>query len=191
MPSLCERGNAPIKPLKVESPSISLTFLGIHLNTTTMEASITSDWKQALLSKLLQLRYQLKRTKWALLSLIEKLSFCCKILPTGRIFLQRLIDLSTTVKKLHHHLPLSVDTKLDLQWWLDFLPQEKVSSFKPAGFPILQCSYIQTLLEPMDGYLIVWQVGRSLVSGAMLNCYCMEGAVHYTCCCSHLGYLLG
>ena len=136
MLSLCERINAPIKPSKVEGPSTSLTFLGIHLNTTTMEASITSDRKQALLSELLQLRYQRKCTKRALLSLIGKLSFCCKVLPAGRIFLRRLIDLSTTVKKLHHHLPLSADAKLDLQWWLDFLPQWSGKSL------ILQTSWL-------------------------------------------------
>ena len=63
MLSLCERINAPIKPSKVEGPSTSLTFLGIHLNTTAMEASTTSDRKQALLAELLQLRYQHKCTK--------------------------------------------------------------------------------------------------------------------------------
>jgi len=63
---LCERINAPIKPSKVEGPSTSLTFLGIHLNTVTMEASITLEWKQALLFELLQLRYQCKFTKRAL-----------------------------------------------------------------------------------------------------------------------------
>ena len=55
--------------------------------------------------------------------MIGKLSFCCKVLPAGRIFLRRLIDLSTTVSKLHHHLSLTAEAKLDLQWWLDFLPQ--------------------------------------------------------------------
>ena len=70
------------------------------------------------------------------MSLIGKLSFCCKVLPAGHIFLRRLIDLSTTVKKLHHHLPLSADAKLDLQWWLDFLPQWSGKSL------ILQTSWL-------------------------------------------------
>ena len=123
MLSLCNKINAPVKSSKVEGPSTTLTFLGILLDTTTMEASITQDRKQALLSELLYLRHRRNCTKRALLSLIGKLSFCCKVLPAGRIFLRRLIDLSITVSKLHHHLSLTAEAKLDLQWWLDFLPQ--------------------------------------------------------------------
>ena len=52
MLALCEKLNVPIKPSKVEGPTTSLTFLGIHLNTTSMEASITSERKQALLQEL-------------------------------------------------------------------------------------------------------------------------------------------
>ena len=43
MLALCEKLNVPITPPKVEGPTTSLTFLGIHLNTTAIEASITSD----------------------------------------------------------------------------------------------------------------------------------------------------
>ena len=60
--------------------------------------------------------------KRELLSLVGKLSFACKVVPAGHIFLCRLIDLSTTVKRLHHHIQLTTDAHLDLQWWLDFLP---------------------------------------------------------------------
>ena len=58
-----------------------------------------------------------------LLSLIGKLSFACKVVPSERIFLQTLIDLSISVEKLHYHLTLTHEAKLDLKWWLDFLPQ--------------------------------------------------------------------
>jgi len=42
MLSLCNRIGAPIKTEKVEGPTTCLTFLGIVLNTNTMEASISS-----------------------------------------------------------------------------------------------------------------------------------------------------
>ena len=86
--------NAPIKPSKVEGPATSLTFLGIHLNTTSMEANITDDKKESLLQELTVLRRQHKCTKCELLLLIGKLSFSCKILPAGQIILSRLIDLT-------------------------------------------------------------------------------------------------
>ena len=56
-----------------------------------------------------------------LFSLIGKLFFACKVVPFGRIFLHRLIDFSTSVEKLHHHLPFTLESKLDMKWWLDFL----------------------------------------------------------------------
>ena len=123
MLTLCNILNVPIKPSKVEGPTTSLTFLGIHLNTITMEASITSERKQSLLQELSALHARNKCTKRELLSLIGKLSFSCKVLPAGRIFLRRLIDLSTTVKQIHHHIRLTADARLDMRWWLDFLPQ--------------------------------------------------------------------
>ena len=68
------------------------------------------------------LQHRRKCTKRELLSLIGKLSFSCKILPAGRIFLCRLIDLATTVKNLHHHIRITTNARLDMQWWLDILP---------------------------------------------------------------------
>ena len=43
------------------------------------------------------------------------------VVPTGRIFLRRLIDLSCSVTRLHHHIRITNETRLDLQWWLNFL----------------------------------------------------------------------
>ena len=41
--TLCEKISSPVKSLKIEGPSTSLTFLGIHLDTVTMEASIAAE----------------------------------------------------------------------------------------------------------------------------------------------------
>ena len=54
--TLCSNINAPIKLSKVEGPTKSLTFLGIHLNSNMMEASISDERKQALLSELTRKR---------------------------------------------------------------------------------------------------------------------------------------
>ena len=121
MLSLCNKINMPSK---VEGPSTSLTFLAILLNTTTMEASITQERKQTLLSELIHLRYCHNYIKQVLLSLIGKLHIIHLQSVTSRPhFLWRLINLSTTISKLHHHIPLTAKAKLDLHWWLDFLLQ--------------------------------------------------------------------
>ena len=123
MLSLCQRINAPVKPSKVEGPTTLLTFLGILIDTSTMTASITDERKQDLISSLQSLLQHSKCTKRQLLSLIGKLSFACKVIPAGRIFLRRLIDISCSVSRLHHHIKLTKEAHLDMYWWLNFLPQ--------------------------------------------------------------------
>ena len=86
MLTLCQNINAPVKTSKIEGQSTSITFLGIHLDTVTMEASITVERKQSLLAELNGLYPRRKCTKRQLLSTIGKLSFACKVLPAGRIF---------------------------------------------------------------------------------------------------------
>ena len=56
------------------------------------------------------------------LSLIGRLSFAAKIIPSGRTFLRRLIDASMSVRKLSHHITLNTEARADLDWWLNFLP---------------------------------------------------------------------
>ena len=101
--------NAPIKLSNVEGLTTSLTFVGIHLNSATMKASISDKRNHALLKELQWICHGDKCTKRELLSLIGKLSFCCKVLPAGRIFLRRIIDLSSTVTHLHHRISLTTE----------------------------------------------------------------------------------
>ena len=51
----CKCINVPIKSSKIEGPSTSITFPGIHLNTVAVEARITPDRKEALLAELNQI----------------------------------------------------------------------------------------------------------------------------------------
>ena len=122
MRSLCQAIGAPIKEEKVEGTTTRLTFLGIALDTVSMEASVSVEHKTSLLTAIHSFLTFRKCTKRQLLSLIGKLSFACKVVPAGRIFLRRLIDLSCSVTRLHHHIRITNEARLDLQWWLNFLP---------------------------------------------------------------------
>ena len=129
MLSLCENINAPVKSSKIEGPSTHLSFLGIIIDTTNMQASISEQRKQDLLSLLSSFKCRKKCTKQELLSLIGKLSFACKVIPAGRIFLRRLIDTSCSVSRLHHHIRLNEQARLDIEWWLTFLPTWNGTSY--------------------------------------------------------------
>jgi len=108
---------------KVVGPTTTLTFLGIQLNTVTKGTSITSKKKLDLFHELHWMTHRDSCAKKELLSLIGKLSFCCKVLSAGRMFLRRMINLSTTVKKLNHHILLTTEAQLDIQWWINYLPK--------------------------------------------------------------------
>ena len=128
MLAVCNNLNAPVKPSKIEGPTTHLTFLGIIINTTTMTVSISEERKQDLIHLLQSLLHKSlcddeKCTKRELLSVIGKLSFACKVIPAGRIFLRRLIDKSCSVSRLHHNVTLTKEANLDIYWWLKFLPQ--------------------------------------------------------------------
>ena len=59
--------------------------------------------------------------KKELLSLIGLLSFACKVVKPGRIFLRRLIDLSMTMTNLEDSCRLSEEAQLDIKWWCNYL----------------------------------------------------------------------
>ena len=123
MLEVCRRLGFPIAQGKVEGPTRAIIFLGILLDTESMELRLPRDKLEALLSLLNSWNEKKKKiTKRELLSLIGKLSFAAKVVPAGRLFLRRLIDLSTSVQKLHHHITLSASARADIKWWKDFLP---------------------------------------------------------------------
>ena len=50
------------------------------------------------------------------------MSFATKVVRPGRTFLRRLINISTTAKKLHHYISLNKESRRDIEWWQKFLP---------------------------------------------------------------------
>ena len=122
MLEVCQSLNVPVNPEKTVGPATRMEFLGIILDSDKMELSISSRRKQELLADLLTLSRRRTCTKRHLLQLIGKLSFACRVVPSGRIFLRRLIDKSTEVGPLHHHIYLNKDAKADMRWWLALLP---------------------------------------------------------------------
>lgn len=122
MQSLTTEIGVPLADDKTVGPSQVLPFLGIELDARRQEIRLPSDKLHELLNSLHVWQNRKKCTKRELLSLIGVLSFAAKVVKPGRMFLRRLIDLSTTVSCLHHHITLNSESRADIQWWLDFLP---------------------------------------------------------------------
>jgi hypothetical protein len=95
--SLCEYLGVPIAPEKTVGPSTILTFAGIELDTNTMEARLPGDKILKTRSILSEFLCRRKATLKEVQSLIGLLNFACTVVPPGRAFLRRLIDLTKGV----------------------------------------------------------------------------------------------
>lgn len=127
----------PLADDKIEGPALEMIYLGILINSRDMTIEITPDRYVETTGALPRWVTRRTCTKTEMQSLIGKLSFIAKVVRPGRTFLRRLIDLTTTVKLQHHHITLNKESKLDIQWWIDFLPEWKSSSMIPEPNQIL------------------------------------------------------
>jgi hypothetical protein len=112
----------PLAEEKIEGPSTSIIYLGITINSADMTIEITDERYHDTMTILNNWNHRRTCTKRQLKSLIGKLGFISKVVRPGRMFSRRLIDLSTTVQRLHHHITLNKEARADIKWWLDFLP---------------------------------------------------------------------
>ena len=86
----------PIKPEKTIFPTTVLICLGLELDTDTMEIRLPLDKLHKLRDKINYAKNRQKLTLQELQSLIGLLNFACTVVPPGRTFLRRLIDLKKT-----------------------------------------------------------------------------------------------
>ena len=110
-------------PGKIIGPTTCLVFQRILTDTITMAVSLPSEKLDESLPLLEFWTGRKKFTKRELLFLIGKLSFAAKVIPSGRTFIKRLIELSTTVQQLDHHISLNRKARADIDWWIKFLPE--------------------------------------------------------------------
>ena len=119
----------PVDPKKIEGPAQIIVYLGIEIDTVLRIIRLPLNKVaelDAILIKFLSLR---SCTKRELLSLIGKLSFAAKVLKPGRLFLRYLIDLSTSVRELHHFVHIPKHVHDDLRWWRQALQKSNASSY--------------------------------------------------------------
>jgi len=105
---------------KVVGPSTVMTVLGIEVDSIAQETRLPEDKLTSLLDLLSDWSIRQSATKRELLSLIGHLSFAAKVVPPGRTFIRRLLDLSCTVTGLSHVIVIDDEARLDIAWWLDF-----------------------------------------------------------------------
>ena len=114
---LCKQLGVLVAPQKLEGPETALSFLGILIDTQKKELRLPGEKLSRLKGLILTWKGRKSCQKWDLLSLIGQLQHACRVVRAGRTFLRRMIDLSTVVVELHHHIRLNKGFRSDLQWW--------------------------------------------------------------------------
>ena len=122
MKSACKNIGFGVQPTKVIGPTQELEYLGITVDSTKMEFKMSQERIYEIISLLRQWIKRKTCSKRQLLSLLGKLIFVSRVVRAGRTFVGRIIELSKSMKHIHHHTRLSVECRKDLAWWLKFLP---------------------------------------------------------------------
>lgn len=107
---------------KVCGPTTCLKLLGIIFDSVRWEMRLPEDKLAAIQEALIEWGQRRSCTKRELLSLIGTLSFAAKVVPAGRTFVRRLIDVSTSAPTLASIIHIGEEVRADLDWWQRYLP---------------------------------------------------------------------
>ena len=127
----------------------------IVLDSDRMEARLPPDKVQRLTSCFTEFKGRRSCTLKELQSLIGSLNFACKVIPPGRPFLQRMIQLTRNVSLPHHRIKLSKGFFKDLRMWEDF-----ICNWNGAGlFLCLLIGSFQMSCLCTQMPLVLWDLG--------------------------------
>ena len=111
----------PLSPEKCEGPTTRIIFSGIELDSIEMSARLPAEKLAELINFLREWRSKKSCKPKELQSLVGKLNHACSVIPCGRTFLRRLIDLLKGVQRFRPFLRLNKQCQLDIEWWQEFL----------------------------------------------------------------------
>ncbi|XP_054879603.1 LOW QUALITY PROTEIN: uncharacterized protein LOC129354134 [Poeciliopsis prolifica] len=143
----------PLSEDKTAGPSTVMEFLGISLDSEKMLASLPTN-KLAHIRETAQAHLSSSIiTKRQLLSLLEHLNFAMRIIPQGRSFISRLLDLTNSVPSLLDQVSLDDGCRSDLHFWSKLLNHWNGISFFYDDI-VLSAASIQfyTDTAPSAGY---------------------------------------
>lgn len=108
---------------KVVSPTRKIVFLGVTIDTMAGTLSLDEAKLNKVKAKLQEFRVKKRATKRQLQSVAGLLNWACQAVKGGRFFLRRIIDAVNKLKGSRHKIQLTMEFKLDIQWWLDYLEE--------------------------------------------------------------------
>ena len=111
----------PLEPSKLEGPANCLTFLGIEMETATLQLRLPRDKLERLKEALAIAESKKCMSKRNLQSLTGLLQHAVKVVRPGRPFLHRLYALQQVGTQPSHHIRLNAAARGDIMWWHVFI----------------------------------------------------------------------
>lgn len=117
------RFGVPLSAEKMEGPVMTLSFVGIELDTVEMVFRLPQDKLERLTGLIAGFCAVRKVTLQQMQSLLGLLVFACRIMPMGRVFSRRLSLSTRSARSPGYRIRLTKPLKADLGVWRDFLSQ--------------------------------------------------------------------
>ena len=161
----CKLLGVPLAPEKIVGPTRQLTFLGIEIDSESLQLRIPQEKLEKLKLLITSWRDRKAAKKRQLLSLIGHLARACKVVPPGRTFLRRIINLSCVPKDLDHWVRLNAEFQSDVQWWHLFLEKWNGISCLHTHIPSKEDVIVATDASGSWGCGAVWSQTGFTVRG--------------------------
>ena len=117
----CKELGIPVAAHKCTGPTTCLVFLGIQIDTVSMEITLPEEKLDHLKSLLAAWKGRKDCTRRELQSLIGHLQHAAKVVRPGRRFIRGMLSLLQGLKKPHHYTRLNTTFRADLHWWQTFI----------------------------------------------------------------------
>ena len=121
---------------KVTDPCQKIVFLGVEIDSTSLEMRLPSAKLEELKSDLADFKLRRHASKKQLQSLAGKLNWASAVVRGGRVFLRRIINGVMRLKHDWHKLQIAGEILLDITWWHDFMSSFNGKSFLLAEVPV-------------------------------------------------------
>ncbi len=133
--SICKQLGVPLAEEKTEGPVQTITYLGLEINTITMQVRVPRGKVKATCELIHRALAKKKVTLRYIQSLVGSLNFLCRAVSPGRAFMGRLIALTRGLTEPYHKIRFNIGSRLDLMMWLQFLTEfNGVSAFLGRGW---------------------------------------------------------
>lgn len=121
---------------KVIGPTQKIVFLGVEIDSTTMELRLPHSKLQELKHQLITFTHRMRASKKQLQSLAGKLNWAAAVVHGGRVFLRRIINRITQLKQDWHKTRITGELLADITWWQQFMSTFNGKSIILDNLPI-------------------------------------------------------